>query len=66
MTDTFDSDIDSLPPVTKAFRECWVGRTPNPFGYGNQLDAVATTFSMRACLDAIHALEDRIATLEAG
>lgn len=65
-SDTFDSDIESLPPVTKALRECWLNRTPNLFGYGAQIDAVAAPFSMRAMLDAVHALEDRIATLEGG
>lgn len=63
--DTFDSDIDSLPPITKALRECWLSRTPNLFGYGAQIDAVAAPFSMRAVLDAVHALEERVAALEA-
>lgn len=59
MSDTFDSDIDSLPPVTKALRQCWVDQSP-----GGRIDAVASTFSMRAVLDAVHALEDRIVALE--
>jgi len=61
MADTFDSDPNSLPPVTKALRECWINQAP-----GGQIDAVAAPFSMRATLDAVHALETRIATLEAG
>jgi hypothetical protein len=66
MPDTFDSDVDSLPPVTKALRECWLNQPPNPFGGVANIDAVAAPFSMRATLDAVHALELRIATLEAG
>jgi hypothetical protein len=62
--DTFDSDIDSLPPVTKQFRECWLNRGPNPFGCSAGIDAVAAPLSMRAVLDAVKALEDRIAALE--
>ncbi|WP_100465912.1 hypothetical protein [Mycobacteroides abscessus] len=61
MADTFDSDPNTLPPITKAFRQSWI--THNP-GAGAPLDAVATTFSMRAALDAIYALEQRIIALE--
>lgn len=60
MPDTFDTDPGELGPVTAALRACW----DQPAGLGAHLDAVATTFSMRAVLDAIHALEDRIAALE--
>lgn len=59
MAETFDTDPDTLPPITKAFRQSWI--THNP---GAPLDTVATTFSMRAALDAIHALEQRIIALE--
>jgi hypothetical protein len=63
MADTFDSDPNSLPPVTKALRQCWLGRSSHAFGIPSEIDAVATTFSMRAVLDAVHALELRIAAL---
>jgi hypothetical protein len=63
VSDTFDSDPNSLPTVTKALREAWI--TKSPGGIGAPLDAVAAPFSMRAVLDAIHALENRIVTLEA-
>lgn len=59
VSDTFDSDPDSLPPTTKTLRESWINQAP-----GGRIDAVASTFSMRAVLTAIRALEDRIATLE--
>jgi hypothetical protein len=65
MSDTFDIDPDSLPTVTKALRECWINVPPNPFGNPPNLDAIAAPFSMRAVLDAVHALETRIAALEA-
>jgi hypothetical protein len=59
VSDTFDSDPNSLPTVTKALRESWITAAP-----GGNIDAVAAPFSMRAVLDAVHALETRIATLE--
>ena len=31
---------------------------------GGHIDALATTFNMRAVLDAVRALEDRVAALE--
>ncbi|SHY85581.1 Uncharacterised protein [Mycobacteroides abscessus subsp. bolletii] len=53
MADTFDADPNTLPLITKAFRQSWI--THNPGGSsGAPLDAVATTFSMRAALDATH------------
>jgi hypothetical protein len=58
--DTFDTDPSELPPVTRALRECWTTQA----GPGNYLDAVASTFSMRAVLDAVHALEVRVIALE--
>ncbi|ORB84674.1 hypothetical protein B1987_13695 [Mycobacterium kansasii] len=63
MPDTFDSDPESLPPVTAALRQCWIAN--NPGTIGAQLDAVPAPFSMRAVLDAVHALELRVAALEA-
>jgi hypothetical protein len=65
MPDTFDSDPNSLPTVTKALREAWINVPPNPFGGAVNIDAVAAPFSMRAVLDAVHALELRVVTLEA-
>lgn len=63
MADTFDTDPNTLPPITKAFRQSWI--THNPGGsLGAPLDAVATTFSMRAALDAIYALEQRVIALQ--
>ena len=64
MTDTFDSDPNTLPPITKALRECWLDRPRNPFGNAPNIDAVPATWSMRAVLDAVHALETRITTIE--
>jgi hypothetical protein len=64
MPDTFDTDINSLPIVTKTLRQAWLAHGSAPYGYGGQIDAVAAPFSMRAVLDAIHALELRIAALE--
>ncbi|WCS20128.1 hypothetical protein MML61_10125 [Mycobacterium marinum] len=64
MPDSFDSDPESLPPVTKALRQCWLNRPNNPFGNAPDLDAVPATWSMRAVLDAVHALELRVAALE--
>lgn len=58
MPDTFDSDPNTLPTVTKALRQAWTTAAP-----GGHIDAVATTFSMRAALDAIRALEDRVIAL---
>ncbi|WP_322857764.1 hypothetical protein [Mycobacterium shigaense] len=66
MSDTFDSDPSLLPPVTKALREVWLNQPDNPFGNPPNFDAIPTTWSMRAVLDAVHTLETRIATLEAG
>lgn len=63
MSDTFDSDPNSLPATTKTLREAWT--TNSPGSLGAPLDAVAAPFAMRAVLDAIHALELRIAALEA-
>ena len=64
MPDTFDSDVNSLPPVTKALRQCWHNNNPTG-GLGVQIDAVAAPFSMQAVPDAVHALEVRVAALEA-
>ena len=58
MPDTFDSDPNTLPTVTKALRQAWATAAP-----GGHIDAVATTFSMRAVLDAVHALEECITAL---
>lgn len=67
MPDTFDTTpISSLPPVARALRQAWVTASPGngPYGFNNGIDAVAAPFSMRAVLDAVHALELRIAALE--
>lgn len=64
MPDTFDSDPNSLPTVTKALRQCWLNVPPNPYGNPANIDAVPATFSMRAVLDAVHALELRVIDLE--
>lgn len=61
MADTFDLDPETLPPLTKALRLTW--RLPTAFSAG--LDAPPTRETMRAILDAVYALETRVATLEA-
>jgi hypothetical protein len=59
VSDTFDSDPDSLPPVTKQLRQCWIDHAP-----GGRIDAIASTFSMRAVLDAVHSLELAVIALQ--
>lgn len=62
MTDTWDqgrSDPDSLPPLTKAIVEA------NPHtGFGALIGPTAGDKPLRAMLDAIRSLEDRIIALE--
>lgn len=58
--DIYDADPTTLPPVTRAFRECWITQA----GPGNYLDACAAPFAMRAALTAVHALELRVIALE--
>jgi hypothetical protein len=60
MPDTFDTPRVSLPPITAALRACW----DQPAGFGAPIDAVAAPFSMRAVLDAVHALESRLISLD--
>jgi hypothetical protein len=57
--DTYDSDPNSLPPLTKAIRQSWPGPTPTSAGTA----AIASNPAMRAYLDAIHALELRLIAL---
>jgi hypothetical protein len=59
MPDTFDSDPNTLPPVTKALRQVWTDYPDRGGGF-----ATNGTFAMRGILDAVRALEDRIAALE--
>jgi hypothetical protein len=58
--DTFDSDPNTLPPLTKAIRDTW--RPATAFSAG--LDAPPTRATMRAILDAVYALETRVTALE--
>lgn len=67
MSDTYDTgteDIDSLPPVTKALRLTWNPRLGRANAVQAGLEPVANPVAMRAVLDAVHALENRIAALE--
>ncbi|QOF30197.1 hypothetical protein [Mycobacteroides abscessus] len=58
MADTFDADPETLPPVTKAFRLAWVKANPGNWG------PITPSYELRAALDAVHSLEQRIAALE--
>lgn len=60
MSDTFDLDPETLPPLTKALRLTWA----LPIASGAGVDAPATRASMHAILDAVYSLETRVTTLE--
>ncbi|GAB3228231.1 hypothetical protein [Mycolicibacterium hippocampi] len=60
MPDTFDTDPDILPPLTKAIRATWPGAT----GATAAVGAVPNTRAIRAILDAVHSLENRVIDLE--
>ncbi|MCW2652681.1 MAG: hypothetical protein JWR32_3657 [Mycobacterium sp.] len=54
MADTFDSDPNTLPPLTKAIRQCW----PMATATGAQIQP--GEISLRAFLDAVHGIENRL------
>lgn len=62
MTDTYDTFIaspTSLPPLTRTVCDAF----PKTMA-GNTIGPTLSDKSFRALLDAIHALEDRVTTLE--
>jgi hypothetical protein len=59
VSDTFDSDPNTLPPLTKAICEAW----PTTM-YGGSAGPIASDKALRAMLDAFHDLEDRVIALE--
>jgi hypothetical protein len=59
MTDTFDTDPNSLPPLTKAICESW----PTTMN-GSPIGPIAADKPLRKMLDAFRALEDRVIALE--
>jgi hypothetical protein len=63
MSDTYDdgrADSSTLPPLTRAIFEAY----PTTM-YGNTIGPTAGDKPLRAILDAIRALEDRVTALEA-
>lgn len=52
----YDTDLEDLPPVTRAVRQSWSGSA----------SPVPSSEAMAAMLVAIHALEIRLAALEDG
>lgn len=61
--DTYDADPDILPPVTKSLRQCWPDKF-SPLGNKAYVEPVPDSLAMRGILDAVHALELRVAELE--
>lgn len=63
MSDTFDTDPQELPPITKALRECWSDKI-SPFGQPVTPEPIPSTAALRGILDAVHTLELRVLALE--
>lgn len=59
MDNTFDEDIDSLPPLTKALRQVWV--QPGP---AQPTAPYPKSAAFHAILNAVHNLENRVTALE--
>jgi hypothetical protein len=53
--DVFDTDLASLPPITRAVRESWGVHTPHP---------VASAAGVAALFAGLHELEQRVIALE--
>jgi hypothetical protein len=69
MSDTYDTgtaDADSLPPLTKAIRLAWNPAFGTPTLAEAGLEPVPNVAAMRAILDAVHDLENRVTALEGG